>query len=84
MSEVGRISSYLLPGWVIYDEKTAAPYIWRSWATEAEAKSEMATLLRYHDRADPWRLRLSVRLYEGDSFQIPRNRQYVKPGIARP
>lgn len=48
-------------GWVIWDSWVERAYIQRAWPTEAEARAELATLLRGYPERHIWRRVLTVR-----------------------
>lgn len=48
-------------GWVIWDGWRECPYIQRGWSTEAEARRELADLLRGYPASSLWRDVLTVR-----------------------
>lgn len=50
-----------LRGWIIWCDWTQRPYVPRGWSTEAEARRELAVLLRGYPETSIWRTALVVR-----------------------
>lgn len=48
-------------GWAIWDSWQERPYIARGWPTEAEAQSELESLLKPYPERHLWRRTLTVR-----------------------
>lgn len=65
--EAVAVGEALAPGFYIWNNDTARPYVPRAWATLWGAREELAELLRYH-QGTPWAARLvvlEVRALEG-------------------